>query len=128
MRISDWSSDVCSSDLIALVRQRGRFQPEVGDELQIAERDALSVDRAFHALAGNRLEIARRAELDTTFLCARHDRLRQGVLRRLLQRGGEAQHFGFVMARFGQDSDELRYAFRPRAGLVDAPRLTFIET
>src|SRR3546814_18035765 len=32
MRISDWSSDVCSSDLPATGRQRWRFDPKVSDE------------------------------------------------------------------------------------------------
>src|SRR3546814_5084985 len=61
MRISDWSSDVCSSDL-----------------------DALAVHGADRALARGRVEVGDLGNWDATILRGRNDRERQGMLRRPL--------------------------------------------
>src|SRR3546814_15799256 len=49
MRISDWSSDVCSSDLLKLVRQRGRGRQHrhLGRDRGFARGD-LVAERAQH--------------------------------------------------------------------------------
>src|SRR3546814_3467233 len=54
MRISDWSSDVCSSDLVAAVALVGK---EIGAEKLVERRGDLR-RLLFHHLAGARLEIA----------------------------------------------------------------------
>src|SRR3546814_4731260 len=58
MRISDWSSDVCSSDLVGGDRDRlGRFQHavEVGiGHLAVADRHDARRVAALHVVAGNR--------------------------------------------------------------------------
>src|SRR3546814_12171354 len=54
MRISDWSSDVCSSDLVAAVALVGE---EIGAEKLVERRGDLR-RLLFHHLAGARLEIA----------------------------------------------------------------------
>src|SRR3546814_17532832 len=45
MRISDWSSDVCSSDLLAVVDQQGGSGREGGEDLRMRQRRALVVTR-----------------------------------------------------------------------------------
>src|SRR3546814_7333826 len=61
MRISDWSSDVCSSDLVALLAERGcgRGAGEAGaddDDLELAPvvgRHALHVELVLRPLVGD---------------------------------------------------------------------------
>src|SRR3546814_2920114 len=65
MRISDWSSDVCSSDLVEVVRVAGIVTPDVQDD-GVARHHGLGVPH-------ERLEQAefRRCQLDLA-LCAPH--------------------------------------------------------
>src|SRR3546814_5182026 len=46
MRISDWSSDVCSSDLIGIDRQRHLHYRDVGVRAQITQRHPRAVVEA----------------------------------------------------------------------------------
>src|SRR3546814_11751502 len=64
MRISDWSSDVCSSDLIAAARDEDAGVLELGaifDEL-VRQRDLAFLDQHHKRDAGDRLGHARDAE------------------------------------------------------------------
>src|SRR3546814_9364807 len=73
MRISDWSSDVCSSDLIRFVGRRPLFRRGIGPDrceglilTQIVDQDidaAKSLDRCLHHLCGRRIvtKVAKRA-------------------------------------------------------------------
>src|SRR3546814_5505328 len=49
MRISDWSSDVCSSDLVAKLQPEGfvrKIEADAGERAALAERlDLISLDR-----------------------------------------------------------------------------------
>src|SRR3546814_14396031 len=81
MRISDWSSDVCSSDLVAAVALVGE---EIGAEKLVERRGDLR-RLLFHHLAGARLEIATEAfEHRLPFLAAARP-----VAPLFLQPGGE---------------------------------------
>src|SRR3546814_16388487 len=66
MRISDWSSDVCSSDLLAGVlrslaagRHRGTAAGRAGTAL-VAAVDVPTVEDGLHLVAGQRLELEQR--------------------------------------------------------------------
>src|SRR3546814_1034983 len=64
MRISDWSSDVCSSDLIKALDESSHTLLEAAEAQQAAERgaeDALRQGEARHAQTGEALASAREA-------------------------------------------------------------------
>src|SRR3546814_4447287 len=105
MRISDWSSDVCSSDLVAAVALVGE---EIGAEKLVERRGDLR-RLLFHHLAGARLEIApeafeHRLPLRAT---ARH------VVEFLLQPRGEIiADIAFEEARSEEHTSELQSLMR----------------
>src|SRR3546814_9663084 len=55
MRISDWSSDVCSSDLVALAAGTG-LDAAGGQEAEILQR---AKETRFHRLTGRRVGLGR---------------------------------------------------------------------
>src|SRR3546814_17390441 len=84
MRISDWSSDVCSSDLVRLQRvlDRERVEAEtLRDALELARRrfvEAEPEEFALGAFVGNRLVGAEVAdELSLVVAAGGHDRHRR---------------------------------------------------
>src|SRR3546814_15479274 len=52
MRISDWSSDVCSSDLAGNSVVAGFFRQEINDAQRMFQRDALFLEGLRHFNAG----------------------------------------------------------------------------
>src|SRR3546814_3604883 len=67
MRISDWSSDVCSSDLLGRGHQRLRAgHPELEAELHrrpdVGPGDVVAVAHPHHHLAGDRSAVLRSEE------------------------------------------------------------------
>src|SRR3546814_7982277 len=65
MRISDWSSDVCSSDLDNVLHSAEKSVAEFGDKVSAAERKAIEDDiAALKAALGNDDADAIRAKVD----------------------------------------------------------------
>src|SRR3546814_4476311 len=56
MRISDWSSDVCSSDLIVIAVDLGREQPGIGEQFKPFQRLEACLD--FCAVCRGPLRVA----------------------------------------------------------------------
>src|SRR3546814_20667210 len=91
MRISDWSSDVCSSDLFVERQAAHRVDREVGDQLLVAERRAaepraperaqelhLADDDLDEATAAHRGGGPRRVRYDVLRPDGDHERLTRG--------------------------------------------------
>src|SRR3546814_9557538 len=98
MRISDWSSDVCSSDLPAIARALARFPPDVLSDEALREklaRVAIASDFAIAVLARQPDLLARLAADDgaapptAPLLDADHRGLAAGQLPLLAQRSEE---------------------------------------
>src|SRR3546814_4099991 len=105
MRISDWSSDVCSSDLR---RQRHRLQHQA-EAAAARLRHALRVDQQPVGDVHHRMDM-------------RHDRLAEGELRLRAAIGGEA---GLVRLDLAEPHREADAGIADRAGdpdLVARPR------
>src|SRR3546814_5071051 len=94
MRISDWSSDVCSSDLLVFAQQRlhsgdlaAKADPREAQALEVLERDRL----ALHHLAGrdprdasleqDRIEARARRAVDRTGRSEEHTSEFQSLMR-----------------------------------------------
>src|SRR3546814_11736141 len=107
MRISDWSSDVCSSDLVA------RCIVEVGTSSYYASIGATTKEPVLR-------EICRHIAADEL----RHYKLFYSHLRRYLDRAGIGRwkRLAFALGRIGHSEDEERAAaFSPANAHRDQP-------
>ncbi len=103
----------------------GALQP-VGNrphELAPPDGDLDAVDRAAHARAGEVVERRRRHELDTPRPSTAGHRLRDRVLRGVLDGAGPAQQLPFVDTGRGEHVDETHLSFGDRARLVEHRRV-----
>src|SRR3546814_6899925 len=82
MRISDWSSDVCSSDLIDVIFL---------EKASIAEYDCLVVDDADDAFAHGLVDPRWLYEREPAILSRLDDRRRQRMLAAALEAGGDSE-------------------------------------
>ena len=82
--------------------------PSSDRNVRIADRDAPALDHADRALAGGRVEAEHADEFDAALGRGRDDRLRQRMLARALDAGGEAQHLVLDEAGRRDDGDHLR--------------------
>src|SRR3546814_12955696 len=116
MRISDWSSDVCSSDLIAV-----RSEPE-----------GLAIDDAGHALALQDLNVAGGPHGDPALDGMGADGPGQRMGAAGLQRRGPLQQFFLRMIVQRAHAHDLRSTAGPRPGFAATPRLPpsplFVQT
>ncbi|MEQ1699060.1 MAG: hypothetical protein ABMA25_03070 [Ilumatobacteraceae bacterium] len=88
------------------------------EESTVANEDLVAVDERSDAFAGNRLEVGRRRQLESSVADAGDDRLGEGVLGRLFGRGDEAQHRVRVDAFTDDDVGECWFPAGDGAGLV----------
>src|SRR3546814_2853904 len=108
MRISDWSSDVCSSDLLALFRQRVELhavnvaqqalQPQLAVNAGTARHLQRLLRRGDHGLRGDGL--------------ARQHLARKRHRRREVEIVGEADHVGHRQLRSEEHTSELQSLMR----------------
>jgi hypothetical protein len=114
----------------ALIRPRhqiGRVQAHIRDQSEVAKSHRAAINSAANTLAGDRLEIGGGGKFNALVLRAAHDGFGKGMFRPALQRGGKAQHFGPIMARFGKHRDQAGFAFGQGAGFVYDQRVDLFE-
>src|SRR3546814_17346580 len=110
MRISDWSSDVCSSDLIDVIFL---------EKASIAEYDCLVVDDADDAFAHGLVDPRWLYEREPAILSRLDDRRRQRMLAAALEAGGDSEQTLLLAAVGAFYSDHRRPALRAGAVLVE---------
>src|SRR3546814_19676328 len=108
MRISDWSSDVCSSDLIA-------------------EDDRLVVDGADDALADRLVDSRWLNEREAPVFGRLDDRGRQWMFAAALEARGNPEEVLLLEAVRDFNGDDRGLAFGQRPGLVDAERVDLLH-
>src|SRR3546814_13789111 len=107
MRISDWSSDVCSSDLINTARQRIDHARHLGDGGGAAEtRGVAAIAPAIAALVGNGAAIDK-------LICARNGRAFSGGRHAGRRRRGRSAWRG---RRGRGGNDDSTFATRGHSG------------
>src|SRR3546814_12171872 len=101
MRIIDWSSDVCSSDLFGALSDIPREQP-IRDNLEEIEERSRRIDRMLRITAAIRPEIEECVEalFGGTFFLERPTPARLAVWRAQAQEKA-ARHAGFAYAAYG---------------------------
>src|SRR3546814_13633462 len=97
MRISDWSSDVCSSDLQAIVR---RLDPEPGDRIAGPGIGAITDDQQIGGEARDSIERGRQRGAE----CVTRGALRQ----RQVERGAFAGPLAVPLAMAPVDREKIR--------------------
>src|SRR3546814_5576452 len=91
MRISDWSSDVCSSDLVVLAAHMLRLEKPVGDRHPLLFRSAVDDTQPFLERRGRLADVARVAgERERVEVGAWHTLGMPGPPRRRRQKSGRA--------------------------------------
>src|SRR3546814_8468279 len=106
MRISDWSSDVCSSDLIDVIFL---------EKASIAEYDCLVVDDADDAFAHGLVDPRWLYEREPAILSRLDDRRRQRMLAAALEAGGDSEQILLLEAVSDFYCDDRRLAFGERS-------------
>src|SRR3546814_7803940 len=101
MRISDWSSDVCSSDLLAFAQVPGLALAQASDPapLQFTDR---AEEKRFHALVSElRCVMCQNQSLADSNAQIAHD-LRREVLNLMREGRSDAEVKQFLVARYGE--------------------------
>ena len=94
------------------------------DKVRTADEHLFALDHAGNTVCDDILHLRMVfLVLESPLFCLLHDGIGHGVRIMLLQTGGQAQHFGLLMAAEGHDLRDLRPGVGQRAGLVEHDRI-----